>query len=312
MHAYNKAGVMIADNYAEKLKSGTYFYDGKELDVRRHTYVETTGINYEAHNQSGYTYRQDAAEYNGVLFQAITGNDGLEDKVAVYNHLTGSFLSAFSCPISHGSSLCFSYEKYSSDDEFPLLYCTVESPTILVRVLRMTRNSGTLVRTLTLVDDPLVRNIVVSVDNDNHKMITSWNKGGHYADISIAKCHVITVWDLDTLEPTGNENEYRPKLVDQFEVPFIACQQGCCFLNGIMYILSSGDATFRSRYNLHTAWIYALDPYARRYTAILKSFTSSTAEAENEGIIARYNNDTGKYDLEMIPLRGTSAIIQII
>lgn len=122
---------------------------------------------------------------------------------------------------------------------------------------------------------------------------------------------MITVWDLDTLTQTGNTNEYRPKMLDQFEVPFIACQQGCCFLNGIMYILSSGDATWRQRYNLHTAWVYCLDPYTRRFVAILKNFTTATAEAENEAIVERFNQETGMYDLELFPLRGTSAIIQL-
>ena len=310
MNAYNKAGSLIADNYAGGQKTYDYGYEGALLNVRKRGYDQVEGVNYAAHDQSSYIYRQDAAAFNGVLFQAITGSNGLENKIATYNHATGEFIASYSCPITHGSALSFSDEYYDSNDEFPLLYCTVETPTVLVRVLRVTRTSGSLVRTLKLVDEDLSRNIVVAVDCENHRMITSWNKGGHYGDITIGICHVITVWDLDTLTPTGNANEYKPKLLDQYEVPYIACQQGCCFLNGIMYILSSGDSTWRSQYNLHTAWVYCLDPYARRFVAILKGFDQATAEAENEAIVPRYNADDKQYDLEIIPLQGKSALIR--
>ena len=311
MNAYDITGARIADDYAARMTGGAYSYQGEALDVTRHSYDELPGITYGAHDKSSYTYRQDAAVSGGVLFQAITGSNELEDMMATYDHATGEFIATFSCPIAHGSAMDFSDEKYADSDEFPLLYCTVESPTILVRVLRVTRTSGTLVRTLKLVDEDLVWNIVVSVDRENHRMITSWNKGGHYGDISIGICHVITVWDLDSLTPTGNTDEYKPKMLDQFEVPFIFCQQGCCYLNGIMYILSSGDATWRQQYSGHTAWIYCLDPNARRFVAVLKDFTTATAEAENEAIVPRFNAESGRYDLEMIPLRGSSAVVRV-
>lgn len=302
MNAYNMGGAVIADNYGHSLMDYAYGYNGAEPDVRRHGVNVADGIVYEAHDRSsggtqGYWARQGAAVAGEVLFQGISGTN-LGDMLALYNHDTGAFIATVACPVGHGSTLSFSDEYYDGADEFPLLYARGTDKAI--NAIRMTRSSGTVVRRL-LRDGADKDTDQFVVDPVNRRIITSVTKvSGDWPGVQEGDRQVFTVYDMDDLTPTENENEYTMERLDQFELPVVQANQGMCFLNGLVYILSSADSTYRQQYGIHTAWLYVLDPYARQYRAILKSFPQDVAEAENEAVVPRYNAETGLYDMEFI------------
>lgn len=314
MNAYNMGGVVIADNYGHSRMDYAYGYNGAEPDVRRHGVNVADGIVYEAHDRSsggtqGYWARQGAAVANGVLFQGIAGTN-LGDMVALYNHTTGAFIATVPCPVGHGSTMSFSEEYYDSGDEFPLLYARGSGA---INAIRMTRSTGTVIRKL-LTDGTDHNSDQLVVDPVNRRIITSVTKfTGDWAGVQEGERQVISVFDMEDLTPTGNANEYTMAKIDQYEMPVIQANQGMCFLNGLVYILSSADSTYRQQYGIHTAWLYVLDPYARQYRAILKSFPQDVAEAENEAVVPRYNAETGQYDLELISVHQSarSALIRV-
>ena len=314
MNAYDKSGAVIADNYGRSLMDYTYTYDGGAPDTRKHGYNVAQGIVYAAHDRSsggtqGYWARQGAAVSNGVLFQGISGTN-LGDMLALYNHATGAFIATVSCPVGHGSTMSFSDEYYASGDEFPLLYAWSGGA---INAIRMTRSSGTAVRRL-LRDGTDKNTDQFVVDPANRRIITSVTKiSGDWAGAQAGDRQIITVYDMDDLTPTENADEYTMAKIDQYELPVIQANQGMCFLNGLVYILSSADTVYRTQYGLHTAWLYVLDPYARRYQAIFKAFPQDVAEAENEAVVPRYNSATGLYDLELITVHQSarSALVQL-
>ena len=257
----------------------SYEYTGEFLDFRKRGFDVSTLFTGDYTVDGTNVAQQGFAIYNNVLVCALSIFGGRDlNKIRLYDMTTGDIISTIDCTIGHGDTLSFSNEFYSSSDEFPLLYATADTNPAQVYVNRITRDSATLIRTLTfpLENTGYYAGHVIDTDNNILYMIGYTNK--NYLSDNGGNNMIFSVWKLSNLTMI-TDNVYTPEFAGSFTLPFMKCLQGQKYLNGNLFLLSSTSDT-----SANDTRIYVVNTTVRTVISVFNQFPSDILSRECEDI----------------------------
>lgn len=198
------------------------------------------------------THCQGLAISNNVLFQFGTSGSSSEDKVCLFDFISGSDITRdMTIESDHGDSATFSKEYYASGDEFPLLYVTADTTPAIIYVNRVTRTTSTLIRTLVFPQSAGYYGAGAFDWDNNVCYLLAYKQNNYQTDGGGSNTTVVSKWDLSNLTDNG-DGTYTPAFISQYERPFIYVMQGLAYHDGYTWI-SSG-------YGGNTSYIYAMNP----------------------------------------------------
>lgn len=220
------------DNLKEE---GAYYYTGVDIKPQQHGFnTSQLSWSYSAPTTQGEFTPQGMSYSNGVVFKCWKN-----DLIQLYNFSDGTKIAEYSITSEHGDCMDFSNEYYESGDEFPLAYFTSDTSPLKVYVNRLTRSSGTLIRTLLFPIENAGYYAGHAIDAENNRIVTlGYSENDFETDADGANVMICSVWDLNEL--TQNEDTtYTPKLLKTFNLPFIICTQDQCYYNNKFFVISS-------------------------------------------------------------------------
>ena len=220
------------DNLKEE---GAYYYSGVDIKPQQHGFnTSQLPWSYSSPTTQGEFTSQAMSYSNGVVFKCWKS-----DLVQLYNFSDGTKIAEYSITSEHGDCLDFSNEYYETDDEFPLAYFTSDTSPLKVYVNRLTRSSGTLIRTLLFPIENAGYYAGHAIDAENNRIVTlGYSENDFETDVEGTNVMICSVWDLNEL--TQNEDTtYTPKLLKTFNLPFIICTQDQCYYNNKFFVISS-------------------------------------------------------------------------
>lgn len=255
----------------------SYEYIGEFLDFRKRGFDTSELFTGDYTVDGTNVAQQGLAIYNNIIVCAFSRFGGEDlNKVRLYDMMTGDIISTLDCTIGHGDTLSFSDDFYDSSDEFPLLYATADTNPAQVYVNRITRNSATLIRTLTfpLENTGYYAGHVIDIDNNILYMIGYTNQ--NYLSDNGGNDMIFSLWNLSNLEAVA-DNVYTPELVSSFTLPFMKCLQGQKYLNGNLFLLSSTSNT-----SANDTRIYVVNTKTKTVISLFNKFPSNILSGECE------------------------------
>ena len=263
--------------FNDSLTAGrTYAYNGEMLNFNKTTYNINEVLPVLPAKPEGSTSLQASEYYNGVMFLFYSGGF-----VSLVDYGTGALITSLSTGTEHGNAASFSDDFYESGDEFPLIYVASDNANNDIYVVRITRTSATIIRTLRIpVSDAGYHASNFGLDNDNRTLWTTGYKINDYQTPTGNGMYLCS-WNLDSLTDNGN-GIYTPALIGKSELPFIDTTQDEKVFNGNLYILSSNPyAGAQGR----VSKIYVVSLNGRRISTVLKNFVEPIRDHELEGIV---------------------------
>ena len=256
--------------------SASYHYDGNLLDFKKSGY-DVLDLFSVPTKPSGATGSQAFAINNGVLFQLYNDN-----KVTLVDFSSGSVIGTLDINSDHGDSIDFSNEFYDLSDEFPLAYITADTTPAKVYVVRITRNTTSLIRTLYFGDISKTGYMAGHcLDKYNNVLyMVGYTENSYYLDDSGTNLMIVSKWDLNNCA-TNQDGTITPMFIDSFTVPFIRTAQGQQYFREKIYIVSSHNLA--GGYPIDTK-VYVIDPFKKTVTNILTDFPPTIKDVETEGI----------------------------
>ena len=252
MSVYNISGVEI---------SNVYDIDGNVLvqcyDINGAPLLG--GINYNQYSVSPYCtvsigQMQGFDIYNGTIFQFRANSSSVNNTMCTIDVANSSIIqNGIAATSDHGDSASFSDEKFSHDDDYPLLYVTADTTPCKIYVNRVTRTSSSLVRTLLFPTAEAGYYAAAALDNDNQVIyIVGYTQQNYKTDGGGSNRTLVSKWDLTRLNDNG-DGTYTPAFITSFERPFIYVMQGQQFKDGMIWISSGYTGSSQS-------YIYAISP----------------------------------------------------
>lgn len=269
----NYADFNYTDNKISELinKVGIYNYEGEDLNLQIKHGIEINTL----YEMNPYTSSSQGFDiYDNYIVQ-LYNNQGIEIK----NYSTGEHISWIELTgFNHGDTCQFSNEKYDNNDLFPLLYVVSDTTPSIVRVIRIIDTThASIIRNYTLGDaNETGYYSGQCFDFENNLIYSFGYKENSFRDSTNNKT-IVAVYDMNKLSEISNNN-YRPELIDNYEMQFIYCVQGQKFINGMCYLLSS------YLYTEQTNKIYVYDPIRKIIKAIFNEFPTSLLNPELEDI----------------------------
>ena len=249
---------------------GSYSYEGVDIKPQQHGFnTNQLAWNYSSPTTQG-TFTPQAMSYsNGVVFKGWK-----EDLIQLYNFADGTKIAEYAITCEHADCMDFSNEYYDSNDEFPLAYFTSDTNPLKVYVNRLTRSSGTLIRTLLFPIENAGYYAGHAVDATNNKIITLGYSENTFDTNPNGTNHMICcVWDLNNL--TDNQDStYTPDLLKTFTLPFMMTTQDQCYYNDKFFVISSDW-----QYPANTI-IYVIDTALERIIATMDDIPYKDYETE--------------------------------
>lgn len=245
MSIYNKNGVLLNDAYNRSAGSLNYAYDKLgNVVFNRNEYAEyvTTPLMTLPSSDFASTSMQGMAISSGVLFQFVADNS-----VSLINMSDGSLVSKLTANSDHGDAASFSSEKYDVSDEFPLLYVTSDTSPAKVYVLRATRSSISLIRTLTFPLADTGYYAAHALDSQNKVIYMVGYKNNDYQTPNNSNEMIISSWDISTIATT-DIGTFTPTKISSFNVPFIYVAQDQVFHNNLIFVASGYPNTVQKLY----------------------------------------------------------------
>lgn len=265
---YNKNGVILHDLYSQNSIeiSQAYNVSGKAVFLNNRidygTFVATPLMTVPSSSFAN-AGMQGMAIYGGVLFQFISNNS-----VSLIDIADGSLIAKLTVTSDHGDAVSFSDEFYDQSDEFPLLYVTSDTTPAKIYVLRVSRESAELVRTLTFPSTDTGYYAAHAHDYKSKTLYTVGYRNQDYQTDSNGNEMIVSKWDLSGIERTDSGTIYPTKL-DSFTVPFIYVSQDQTFHDGLIFITSGYPNTVQK--------LYIVDPIAGEvYQTVTLVGTSET------------------------------------
>lgn len=266
--------------FNDTLTSGRKFtYDGDLLNFNKTSYNITEVLPVLPSLPSGASGLQASEYYNGVLFLFYNPNI-----VVLVDYETSSVIATLTTGTEHANSASFSNEFYDPNDEFPLVYVGSDNENNDIYIVRITRTSATIIKTLRIpVSVAGYHASNCGLDVDNNVLVTTGYKINDYQTPTNNGMY-LCMWDLNALTDNGN-GTYTPSLKEKTELPFINTTQDEKVFNGNLYVISSNPYVGTSGYTGPTSKIYVISLNGKRISAILDTFNEPIREHELEGII---------------------------
>lgn len=251
---------MINNNIPSDAVSG--YYSGEKIVIKQNMLAYKKYMQVDA-SIFGRQPIQGCAQYNDLLF--VTCNT--MSTIAIFNLLAKTLIGTISfSPIStyHCNSMNFGVEKYANDDEFPLLYISMENiaehKMIAMRILRDSDSySGEIKQTITY---PVPSESIQyfpngSLDNENGFLFVKGYTQNNYIagngnTIRVRKWLMPKLSDGDVTLNTADA-------LQTFEVPALNCTQGEVVVNG--KLIGCYGANWAGDKSIHIAMI---DPNQER------------------------------------------------
>ena len=155
------------------------------------------------------------------------------------------------CVSDHGDSASFSDEKYSDNDDFPLLYVTSDTyPKVYIN--RVTTTTSELIKTLYFPIENAGYMPALAYDKANNiAYMIGYSEDNYKTDDGGNNKTVITKWDLSELTQ-NQDGSYTPAFISSTERPFIYVMQGIQWHDGMIWVASGATNT--------RGYVYALNP----------------------------------------------------
>lgn len=247
---YNVSGnSAIAFDIHGSTVNPVYDIEGNSIRVERDYSQYTIQQMYQL-GATGADFVQGVAYYHGVIFQ-LSG-----DKCRTINIDSGMFIadSFFSMSgAGHGDSAMFSNEFYDPSDRFPLLYVSTNASPPTIKIYRVTKTSGTLIRTLALTTEASGYYADPALDLEHNIMYTiGYSKNDYSTDVGGTNFVRIAKYDLSRLTDNG-DGTYTPALISTFDTDYwLYVMQGITYYDGYAWVSSGGNGTVQK--------VYAIDP----------------------------------------------------
>ena len=266
-HVTYKTPIIMSINNLQEI--GTHEYEGVNVKPQKHGFnTSQLAWSYSAPTTSGTFTPQAMAYSNGVVFKCWK-----DDLIQLYSFEDGTKIAEYAITSEHGDCMDFSNEYYNADDEFPLAYFTSDTSPLKVYVNRLTRSSGTLVRTLQFSVESAGYYAGHAVDAVNNRLITlGYSENNFETDTNGTNLMICAVWDLNNLAQ-NQDSTYTPTLLKSFTLPFMICTQDQCYYNNKMFVISSNWR------NTSTV-IYVVDIGEESIVATLSDIPYKTYETE--------------------------------
>lgn len=230
---------IVAQVYGLIPKGGIQ-YSGEQIKLKRNAFTNTMyGVILNASHQGG-------AVYGDTLFLCKSDGTGI-----VYDLADKTLLGTFNLGVALHCNAVFFGEKYSSGDDFPVLYVNsyldnVQKGTIYG--FRITESGG--VYTCTLVQTINVGFVTSSIWTDGAgdtrtygNFVLDKDLGVLYAYTLLDTTNVTRFFAFPMPEPTaGNVTFAESDILSRFDVPYLSIIQDSCFAGGRIFI-ESGDGT---------------------------------------------------------------------
>ena len=257
-----------------------YQYSGEKLNIGN-----KYGFNIEEYmdvDTMGYTLStQGFTVYENYLVQLFGGT-----LIEIYDMTTKELLGWSQTDISyeHGDCITVGKDKYASTDLLPLMYVSSDStPNVVyvVRIIDVYHSEVVKKYTFPLSAGYFSGNVV---DPENMILYNRAYKISSFTDPT-NNAMICTSYDL-TKETLVSGIEYTLEQIEQHEEPFVYCEQGCNFHNGLIYIVSS--------YAVGTTCIYVNDPKQKKIITSFTNFPTVVKNDEVEGVAFYTSNGITK------------------
>lgn len=251
-HIYDLNGVEL--NYAYDMNGVLVYTKGKiavdynnySLDVRNYCTIEMV-------NLQGFDI------HDGVIFQLRSNPAGT---ITTIDKATQSVITQdIEAGTGHGNSAMFSSEYYDPSDEYPLLWATAPSNSIVIN--RVTESTSQTIYTYSLDSTKTGYLSGFGLDEENELLyVVGYTMNDWYSDNAGANKVILSKWDISNGTPT---------FVTSVERDFIYCMQGCTFHDGMLWVASGT--------NQMDQYVYALNPN----NGVIKYSVNTTLRREIEG-----------------------------
>lgn len=280
----------LTDNYIAKPlntyteKSDIYSYTGEDVDVDAHKKYICTPMfaDLDRAIPSGKT-AQAFAIYGNVIFQFLADN-----ACRLYDYGSQAIIGDIAVTCGHVNSAVFSQTFQENGDEFPLAYLSDVTGDVYVN--RITRDGGTLVRTLYFDPQTFGNAPQLALDPDNNLCYIV----GSQTDTVVVNnpVYIFTTCDLSDLTQTGDK--YTPRIISSFQCTIpgnSVVLQGVKYLNGCLW-LSSGGASTRV-----LSRITIVNIQSQAAASALTNFPTNASIHELEDVEFVKDSVTSKYDV---------------
>lgn len=225
---------------------------------------------YTISSVSGFAVGQGIAIYQNTLASWVASSPAA---IRLYNINTGVRFATLNTESTlHGNDLSFSSEKFSPDDDYPLLY-VVGSPS---GGYRITDESATLIKE---ISTPGLYGMKIAESFNGNELITIGYTLNSYQPANNNKI-IIATWDMNDM--TEVDGSFVPRLKHQVERDYLySCIQGADYHDGLLWVICGLGGT--------NAMIFALD--VNTGEVIYTIDTGATGEPE--GLAWGFNNTDG-------------------
>lgn len=252
MSVYNKNGSELSSVFS---KDGVSLPSAYDMQGNR---IFGGSVDYSKFSVSNYcsvsiSQMQGFDIWGDYIFQFRANSSSVSNIMCTINSKTNSIVqNGITATSDHGDSASFSSERYSSNDQFPLLYVTADTTPCKVYVNRVTLTSSQNIRTLLFPTEKAGYYAAHAYDELSKTMyIVGYSERNYQTDGGGTNKTLVSVWDMNNLTNNG-DGTYTPTFVRSFERAFIYVMQGQQYHDGLIWI-SSG-------YGSRQSYIYAISP----------------------------------------------------